>query len=391
MSRKYPFIPPLLILLLACFSGTAWYLYGSHQPNLFVPKVRATEQPVKMKQCCECHEKVCQQFAGAPHLRTLRKANDPDVIDKFVGRKITLKENGRTYHFYKDHDELWVSCDSYPNPVRIDWFFGSGLHAITPVSLFPNEAGKSELLQHIVSWYPSGKLGITLGLQELAHSKSGIQALGEVSSHANTLNCFGCHTSYLGNVPGEIQTSQMIAGVSCVRCHLNGAEHIRAAERGEKDLKLVKWNQLSPLESINRCGECHRRSDQLEPDEIHPDSELLIRFAPVGLSQSPCFLKQGDLKLPADKSSRFDCTTCHNPHQQASRDPEVYRRVCLNCHSDLKGHAPVCSKESMESQCLQCHMPPVEVHDNLSFTDHWIRIRERDRQRFPEFQLKQQK
>lgn len=391
MSHKYPFLAPIIILLLACLSGTAWYLYGSQQNISFVPKIRSVEHPVKMKQCCECHEKVCHQFSGAPHLRTLRKATDADVLDKFAGKEITLKENGHTYRFYEEDDALWVACDGYPKPIRIDWMFGSGLHALTPVSLFPNEQGKSELLQHIISWYPSGKLGITLGLQELAHSKSGIQALGEVSSHASTLNCFGCHTSYLGNIQGEIQPTQMIAGISCVRCHLNGEEHIRAVEAGEKDLKLVNWNHLSPLDSINRCGECHRRSDQLEPDEIHPDNDILIRFAPISMSQSPCFLKQGELKLPDGKSSRFDCTTCHNPHQQASRDPEHYRQICLNCHSDLKGHAPVCSKESMKSQCLQCHMPPVNVHDNLSFTDHWIRIRELDKQRFPEFQLKKQK
>ncbi|WP_339682894.1 multiheme c-type cytochrome [Gimesia maris] len=387
MSRNKPLIPPLLILLLACLAGTAWYLNDSQQSDLFIPKVRATVQPVKMKQCCECHDKVCQQYTGAPHLRTLRKATDPSVMDKFAGRKITLKENGHTYRFYKDHDELWVKCDGYPSPVRIEWFFGSGLHAITPVSLFPNEAGKSELLQHIVSWYPSDKLGITLGLQELAHDRSGIQALGEVSSHASTLNCFGCHTSYLGDVQGEINTKEMIAGVSCVRCHLEGEAHIQAAERGDRNLHILNWNQLTPLDSINRCGECHRRSDQLEPDEIHPDNKLLIRFAPVGLSQSPCFLKQNDVKFADGKTARMDCTTCHNPHEQASRDPEFYRQICLNCHSDLKDHAPVCSKKPMQSECLQCHMPSVQVHDNLPFTDHWIRIHERDKERFPEFLL----
>ncbi|MCH9655119.1 MAG: hypothetical protein K0U89_14770 [Planctomycetes bacterium] len=390
MNQKYSCIPPILILLLACLSGTAFYLYGSQQSLPFVPNVQSAEQPVRMKQCCECHEKVCHQFSKAPHLRTLRNATDADVINKFAGKEVTLKENGHTYSFYEDERALWVSCSGYPGPVRIEWVFGSGLHAITPVSLFPNEKGQSELLQHIVSWYPSGKLGITLGLNELAHSKSGIQALGEVSSHASTLNCFGCHTSYLGNVQGEIQTSEMIPGVSCVRCHLNGEEHIKAVEQGAKDLKLTKWNQLTPLESINRCGECHRRFDQMEPDEIHPANDLLIRFAPIGMSQSPCFIKQGELKLPAGKSSRFDCTTCHDPHQQASRDPEFYRQICLNCHSNLQGHAAVCSKESMQSQCLKCHMPPVNVHDNLSFTDHWIRIREFDKKRFPQFQLNNQ-
>jgi len=45
----------------------------------------------------------------------------------------------------------------------------------------------------------------------------------------------------------------------------------------------------------------------------------------------------------------------------------------------------------MGSQCLKYHMPALNVQDNLYFTDHWIRIRELDKQRFPEFQLKKQK
>tara|TARA_R110002111_G_scaffold257026_1_gene324922 strand:- start:59761 stop:59871 length:111 start_codon:yes stop_codon:yes gene_type:complete len=36
-------------------------------------------------------------------------------------------------------------------------------------------------------------------------------------------------------------------------------------------------------------------------------------------------------------------------------------------------------------------MLPVHVHDNLFFNDHWIRMRERDEPRIPEFPLKKQK
>ncbi len=33
---------------------------------------------------------------------------------------------------------------------------------------------------------------------------------------------------------------------------------------------------------------------------------------------------------------------------------------------------------------------PMNLHENLSFTDHWIRIREFDKKRFPQFQLNNQ-
>lgn len=111
------------------------------------------------------------------------------------------------------------------------------------------------------------------------------------------------------------------------------------------------------------------------------DIVLLLRINPLQflVGFSGFFFKQDELKLPADKSLGFDCTTCHNIHQQASRDPEYYREICLIFHRELKGHAPACSQENLDNQCLKCHMPAVNFLENLYFTDRWISNRGFDR------------
>ena len=130
---------------------------------------------------------------------------------------------------------------------------------------------------------------------------------------------------------------------------------------------------LPPLESINRCGECHRRSDQFTPDELTPQNKLLVRFAPVGLSLSACFKHQSAKKTADGTTMRLVCTTCHDPHREAERDPQHYVRQCRECHGPKPHQAPPCPTEPMTSNCLPCHMPQVEVQKHLRFTDHWIR------------------
>ena len=157
-------------------------------------------------------------------------------------------------------------------------------------------------------------------------------------------------------------------GVSCGRCHLKTASHARSD--GELPTSPA-WTALTALESINRCGECHRRADEFTRDELTVDNSLLIRFAPVGLAQSKCFQDLAE--------GRLDCLTCHNPHQAAATDAEYYRQRCLDCHAvqeqpDPKS-APICAAEPMSSDCLNCHMPKVDVSPHLRFTDHWIRVR----------------
>ncbi len=334
--------------------------------------VRASNhQPPLMNRCSSCHQDVCEQFKDAPHTKTLIEASDPLVLRRFAGRSFQIAKDGPQVSFEERDQQLWMTSDAYPESLRIEWMFGSGQHAMTPVSLLTNPDGATELVEGSVSWFPPDVLGATPGAD--VTGTPGIRSLGEMIDHETTMDCFGCHVTHLPHDEGRIRQQEIIKGVSCDRCHPGGEEHIAAMEHGT-ELTIEKWSELSPVESINRCGECHRRADQLTASELSPDRSVLVRFAPVGMAMSACFLKQ-DSVPPGPHSRRMDCMTCHDPHKPAEKSQEFYIAKCLHCHGPEKHQVSECTSPMTSRECLVCHMPTVNLTDNLKLTDHWIRIR----------------
>jgi len=71
------------------------------------------------------------------------------------------------------------------------------------------------------------------------------------------------------------------------------------------------------------------------------------------LAESKCFL-----------GSNMDCSTCHNPHENASNNLSEYSKKCLSCHanvdhSSLKMETTV---SAINSNCIDCHMPEQPSH-----------------------------
>lgn len=381
----------------------AWWSRSASLPG---PVVSSSRKPVSMNQCADCHREVCESFQHAPHRHTLTRANDPAMLARFSGHDFQRPGDGLRFRFVTKNHELWLEADAYPDAVRVDWIFGSGRHANTPVSVWENPDGQTELLQHRVSWYPHAGLGLTLGLDDEPLVASGLEAIGKPLEHPDAMECFGCHTTHLPHRSGRIDPDNIVTGVRCERCHPGGERHVNEILNGTETME--RWSRLSPLESVNRCGECHRRADQLAPVDLNPDRKVLVRFASVGLAMSPCFRHQDEVTGASDRPVRFDCLTCHNPHRPADTDPRFYTATCLLCHGAAKDdavrrdeetprsprhgvsasprhqsslqeavsrRAPVCSSQPMTSQCLTCHMPKIEVQQHLFFTDHWIRVR----------------
>jgi hypothetical protein len=339
------------------------------------PAVASRTRPPQIQSCVDCHD-IAKQFDSVPHAQTLRSPGVSVLQKQFSGQSFKAGDRSSTYRFFEEDDgSLWCENDSYPQAVSVDWLLGSGRHAITPVSTWTNSAGQTELLELAVSWYPEQGLGLTLGQSaETLQDAIGIDRLGKRLSHGESLECLGCHSTWLPLDEGRIRFHEVDPGVTCNRCHTGAARHVET--EGNATPPGFSWEKLTPLESVNRCGICHRRADQMTSEELTVDNQLLVRFASAAIVQSPCFLKQ---EVPDDSSKvRLDCLTCHDPHRPASNDPVFYSDRCRTCHGGASHKESRCPDMTSDSNCLPCHMPKVEIHPNLSFTDHWIRIRDLD-------------
>jgi hypothetical protein len=123
-------------------------------------------------------------------------------------------------------------------------------------------------------------------------------------------------------------------------------------------------HNTSADDEVALCGRCHRSPEALttSPD---PDDPKLARFQPVGLRQSACFRKSDGM---------LKCSTCHNPHQPVDHNLDRYLAHCRVCHSHPESQQTMCSR-APDGNCIDCHMPKMEVHPGIFFRDHWIRPR----------------
>lgn len=365
------FVPVLIAFLFGVTLMMSWGLGRAPAPQ---PAVLSARTPrVAEHRCAECHAEIVEARQTSPHARTLTRVNGESPDEEFFGQTFHRDDLNVQFHYASRDGQLMVSTPSYAKALPLDWMFGSGTHAKTPLLTWINDQGTISAIEHGVSCYPNGQLGVTLGLDNQT-AFAGIDALGHQRSAAETINCFGCHCTFVPTENGRIQFDKIEPGVGCARCHWNGPQHVREMEQGLPGT-VEKLSQLTPRESVDRCGECHRRADELG-GPIESSDPSLARFASVGLVQSPCFLQQNEVLLDDGKPARLDCISCHDPHRPSPRDWQVHAAVCLKCHDTAHQRAPDCTAAARDSNCLSCHMPPVPANKHMQFTDHWIRKRQ---------------
>ncbi len=371
---RKPLFACLALLLIA---GVLYAFHTRQRPPLAV--VTAGTLRVKARSCSECHLQIVENFQSAPHSRTLHRGTAPIVKSRFLNKEATI--DGRTFRFFEQENELWFRADDLDYARRVDWVFGSGEHAMTPVSIDKDPDGLDRLTQLQLSWYADDQLHPTPGT---ARTATVPPRLGRTANADETERCFGCHVSWLprkrkvdpaGAAAAGIDLKNLVPNLDCSRCHSGAAAH--AASDGSEPLDF-SWSHLTAIESINRCGECHRRADEMTPEELTPEHSHLVRFAPVGIALSPCF-QEANSEAGQKHYPRFDCMSCHDPHLPTRSDPEFFNATCRECHttqarqSESRTPHISCSEQPLTASCIECHMPKKAAGEGLEFTDHWIR------------------
>jgi hypothetical protein len=262
----------------------------------------------------------------------------------------------------------------------IDYAFGSGHHATTFVSLTDPDPRHAAGLEHRLTHFTApGTLGITPG--QKASEAAGNDEVTPVGSRLDSnevVHCFRCHTTMTSADDGKtLDPSSMIPNVSCERCHGPGRAHVEAARHGAENLTMPYGpGRATATQQLQLCGQCHRypvlrpavADFEVPPAEIRADNPRIVRFQPVGLMQSACYVKS---------RGALSCVTCHDPHARASKDRAGYEAACLSCHQAPKS-LPACPVSPRDG-CLKCHMPARDSGQGIPFTDHWIRVRTADK------------
>jgi hypothetical protein len=360
----------LMVAALGVLIGLAWWQAESPPPQPMVFSPRAVHGDAT--RCAECHSDVVDQYPLAPHARTLQRITDRQNAAHFVDREFRRDDSDVAFRYRWSDRGLHVATDDFPRELAIEWLFGSGTHAQTPLLTATDEAGRTTGIEHSVSWYPPDTLGVTLAMDDQTATRGG-QRLGRHWPAAETAHCFGCHSTHVPTENGQIDFEHLVPNIGCSRCHPDTQRHLDEVDR-DRPVTIERLSSLSPLEAVDRCGECHRRASEMG-GAILPDDQTIVRFAPVGLVQSPCFQKQGDVKFGDGTVARLDCASCHDPHRPANHDWRHHTAVCANCHDAAAGRARDCAVAPRTDNCLPCHMPGVPANANLKFTDHWIRVR----------------
>ncbi len=201
-------------------------------------------------------------------------------------------------------------------------------------------------------------------------------------------DCFECHSSNISNRKDPAGTGDyfstaeqvermekrsLIYGIDCQRCHGPAAEHVNFHQEhpAEKRAKfMVAIGSLSRKQQLDVCAQCHSGNDQrklrsrfgFKPGDDLSDFFMAKAATPGSkspdvhgnqfnlLAQSACYLQ----------SQQLTCSSCHNPHTNATEGKELYSNKCMNCHAENSNR--FCTVKSpaadlLKQNCIDCHMP----------------------------------
>lgn len=189
---------------------------------------------------------------------------------------------------------------------------------------------------------------------------------------ANCLECHTTRTKVLSYETMEYDSSSIVYGITCERCHPGADEHasFHTAHPDEKKPRyVVNAAHLDRQLRMDACALCH---SGLRTAMQHPFSFIVGDTLEKYSKGSPVSKKADTLDVHGNqyglltasqcyiKSTTMDCSTCHDVHTNEYKNPKLYSTKCITCHNggDHKECTMNTSKNIVKSNnCVDCHMP----------------------------------
>jgi predicted CXXCH cytochrome family protein len=358
--------------LLSATLSTAVFAQPAPAPADARPAPLAAQKYLGNEACAKCHAEIYKSYSSTAMAQASGPARQGLLTGDFVHSPSRVH-----YRVYAEGGKAWMSFDR-PGDNQIQgkkellYFIGTGHRGRT--YLFSQDGF---VFEAPINWY---------GQQHIWDMAPGYQKDREIPMNLPAVSsCLACHTSNSQPpIPGtENRYEQPLfahSGVTCERCHGEGATHVQSGG------SIVNPAKLSPERRDAICMGCHfegrvaiqqpgrsladfEAGDKLS-DFVHyflltanTEDRIGALSQTEALSQSVCKQKSGD---------KMACISCHDPHFTPAKEQAgaYYRGKCVACHGEKFG----AKHKSKEPDCRVCHMPASSTSDiaHTQATDHRI-------------------
>ena len=215
--------------------------------------------------------------------------------------------------------------------------------------------------------------------------------------------CLECHVTKIVPLSADATANayargSLVAGIGCATCHGPGEAHVAAetaaAARGGKaeSTGILNPARFSRDRQVDLCALCHsglQRKELTAAFRYVPGEPLSRYFESVStavedrpdvhgnqvglLQRSRCFAQ----------SDTMTCSTCHDVHT-VGQPVAAYAPRCLSCHTWQSCGESHRLGASIQTRCIDCHMPVQETNAIVSVTagarvqarmrTHWIKV-----------------
>ena len=328
------------------------------------------DEYVGSAQCASCHSDIAATQKTTHMAQTAMPAGLSELLK--TQEKIDFSQPPFAYAISRSgaQESYSVSNGSETISEPLTWAFGTGNNGQSYLLLH-----QGKLYEARLSYYAAYKKFAITPNHPAAPAESLDKAIGRHIADDEAQKCFACHTQG-STMKDKFDPAQAIGGITCEVCHGPGATHVAAQKSGLAESGVgfeLNPAHLSPAESVDFCGACHRTWWDVTLAGLSGVGTL--RFPAYRLEKSRCW-GTGD--------ARVTCVACHDPHQPLVKNAASYDSRCLSCHvasvgakADANHPGAACPVSTKE--CTSCHMPKYEVPDmKTKFTDHMIRVARKD-------------
>jgi hypothetical protein len=320
--------------------------------------------------CRQCHQAIYDSTVLSAHFNATAPASKETIHGNFNAGQNTFVYNDSTKLVMEDRD--------------------SGLFQVLYVNGREKEAHRFDITfglrnaQTWLYWQDDKTYELPVSYYTSVHdwaTSPGFSATDPNFKRFIGKDCFECHSSNMtselnastAGITEVLVKSSLVYGIDCERCHGPAASHVNyhLANPKVKTAKyIVPGSSLSQQQKLDMCAVCHSGNDKVKLESrfrFRPGDTLtnflMDRQDQAGtngfdvhgnqyklMSESKCFLA----------SKKMTCSTCHDPHKDATDGVAFYSQKCMACHS-AAGHnfCPMAASlgPAIKNNCIDCHMP----------------------------------